>query len=85
MDWLLLIFGIAIVGHSFYAWAKKADAEWMWIGVIGIVATILLSVRIVFLNNLPENLRPVMEAIRYFGWILVLVALTLTEIRKRKK
>jgi hypothetical protein len=84
MDWLLLLLNIFLALYSLYAWNKNSDREWLWLGVLGVCAVVLLSVRILFIQQLPETGRAILDVGRYLVWIMILGALVFIEIRKRR-
>lgn len=85
MDWLLLIFNIFFTGYSFYAWKKYSDKESLWLGCLGIVVVFLLVIRMFFTDLLPQNLRPILDTLRYGGWVFVLIALAYIQFGKKNK
>lgn len=84
MDWLLLIFNIFFMGYSFYAWKKYSDKESIWLGFLGFLVVFLLSARMFFLDIFPEDVRSILDFLRYGGWIFVLIALAYIQFRAKK-
>jgi hypothetical protein len=85
MDWLPLILSIFLASYSLYAWKRNSDREWMWLGSLGVLSVLLLTVRMFFIAALPENVRPIFDFLRYLGWLFLLGALVFIEIRKRRR
>jgi len=84
MDWLLLIFNIFFTGYSLYAWRKYSDRESMWLGLLGLLVVFLLSARMFFLDVFPENIKSILDILRYGGWIFVLIALAYIQFGGKK-
>ncbi len=84
MDWLLLTFNTFFTGYSFYAWNKYSDKESLWLGCLGVVVVFLLVVRMFFVDLLSENIRPILDTLRYGGWVFVLIALAYIQFGTKK-
>lgn len=84
MDWVLLIANTVLSITSFYGWRKYSDKESLWLGSLGILVVFLLTARMFFIDQLPENLRQILDILRYGAWIFVLGALAYIQFRPKK-
>src|SRR6266404_1899500 len=75
LGWLWLILGSFFTLYSFYAWRKNADNQWKQLGILGIAIVLLLTARLVLINQFSENIRETLSVIVWAAWIPALIAL----------
>lgn len=84
MDFFLITSNVFFTVYSAYAWKKYQDTDFKWLFLLGVLACSFLFIRIFGLLLLPDNIKPLINLVRYTGWVFILAALTVLFFPKQK-